>query len=233
MTLGPEPLVTVVVPVLDEGVALPGLLDHLAQLAGRWEVVVADGGSRDGTPRSAAAHGLAPRVVGPIAGRAAQCNAAAAVATGEVLLFLHADSRLPPDAHATLTAALRNPEVAGGNFVLRFDSVDRFSRLLTAWYAIQRSAGVYYGDSTVWVRAAVFAALGGYRPLPIMDDYDLVRRLERRYGTACLPGPATTSPRRWRALGVPRTVLSWVVIRWLFLAGVPPARLARLYRRVR
>jgi hypothetical protein len=66
-----------------------------------------------------------------------------------------------------------------------------------------------------------------------MDDYDLARRLERGFRTACLPGPATTSARRWRALGVPRTVLSWVVIRWLFLAGVPPQRLARIYKRVR
>lgn len=233
MTLGPEPLVTVVVPVLDEAAALPGLLDHLAGLAGRWEVVVADGGSRDGTPELAAAHPLAPRGIGPFRGRAAQCNAAAAVATGEVLVFLHADSRLPLDAHATLAGALRNPAVAGGNFALRFDGEDRFSRVLTAWYAIQRRAGIYYGDSTIWLRAAAFAALGGYRELPIMDDYDLVRRLEHRHRTACLPGPATTSPRRWRALGVPRTVLSWVVIRWLFLAGVPPSRLARLYRRVR
>jgi rSAM/selenodomain-associated transferase 2 len=233
MTLGLEPLVTVVVPVLDEAAALPGLLDHLAGLAGRWEVVVADGGSRDGTPELAAAHPLAPRLVGPVRGRAAQCNAAAAVATGEVLVFLHADSRLPPAAHATLTAALRDPGVAGGNFALRFDGEDRFSRVLTAWYAIQRRAGIYYGDSAIWLRTAAFAALGGYRPLPIMDDYDLVRRLERRHRTACLAGPATTSPRRWRALGVPRTVLSWVVIRWLFLAGVPPSRLARLYRRVR
>jgi rSAM/selenodomain-associated transferase 2 len=228
-----EPLVTVVVPALDEASTLPALLDHLAELPGCWEFVVADGGSRDGTPELAAAHPLAPRVAGPVRGRADQCNAAAAAATGEVLLFLHADSRLPPGAHAALAAALRDPAVAGGNFALRFDGEDRFSRLLTAWYAVQRRAGIYYGDSTIWLRASAFTALGGYRPLPIMDDYDLVRRLERRYRTACLPGPATTSPRRWKALGVPRTVLSWVVIRWLFLAGVPPARLARLYRRVR
>lgn len=232
-TLGPDPLITIVIPVFDEASALPGLLDHLAELPGRWEIVVADGGSRDGTPELAAAHPLVSRVVGPVRGRADQCNAAAAAATGEVLLFLHADSRLPPDAHAALAAALRDPAIAGGNFALRFDGEDRFSRLLTAWYAVQRRTGVYYGDSTIWLRASAFTALGGYRQLPIMDDYDLVRRLERRYRTACLPGPATTSARRWKALGVPRTVLSWVVIRWLFLAGVPASRLARLYRRVR
>ncbi len=229
--LGQDPLVSVLVPVLDEARALPGLLDHLAALQGRFEVIVADGGSRDGTLDIARAHQSAPRVVVPVRGRAAQLNAAAE--HGEALVFLHADSRLPYDAYATLRGALRDPAILGGNFALRFDGEDRFSRVLTIWYAIQRRAGIYYGDSCVWTRRATFEALGGYRELPIMDDYDLVRRLERRGETACLPGPAATSPRRWRSLGVPRTVLSWVLIRWLFLAGVPPGRLARLYSRPR
>jgi hypothetical protein len=121
----------------------------------------------------------------------------------------------------------------GGNFALRFDGGDRFSRVLGAWYALQRRLGMYYGDSAIWLRRSAFEALGGFRPLPIMDDYDLARRLERGFRTTCLPGPAVTSARRWRALGVPRTVFSWVLIRWLFVAGVAPERLARLYRRVR
>ena len=231
--LGPDPLVSVLVPVLDEAIALPGLLDHLAKLPGRLEVIVADGGSRDGTLDIAQAHPLAPRVLGPVRGRAAQLNAAAVQAAGDALVFLHADSRLPGAAYATLCEALRDPSILGGNFVLHFDGMDRFSRMLTAWYALQRRFGIYYGDSTIWTRRPTFEALGGYRELPIMDDYDLVRRLERRGRTACLPGPATTSPRRWKSLGVLRTVLSWIVIRWLFLAGVPPDRLARLYRRAR
>jgi len=234
--LGPldqDPLVSVLVPVLDEASALPGLLGHLTELPGRFEVIVADGGSCDGTLEIAQAHPLAPRVVGPVRGRAAQLNAAAEQANGEMLVFLHADSRLPGDAYAELSGALRDPAILGGNFALRFDGEDRFSRLLTAWYALQRRAGIYYGDSSIWTRRATFEALGGYRELPIMDDYDFVRRLERRGRTACLPGPATTSPRRWRSLGVPRTVLSWVVIRWLFLVGVPADHLARLYRRAR
>ncbi|MGI8595068.1 MAG: glycosyltransferase, partial [Solirubrobacteraceae bacterium] len=203
--------------MLDEARAMPGLLDHLAALPGRLEVIVADGGSRDDTVDIARAHPLAPRLVGPVRGRAAQLNAAAEEAAGELLVFLHADSRLPRGAYAELSGALRDPTILGGNFSLRFDGEDRFSRVLTTWYALQRRAGIYYGDSSMWTRRSTFHALGGYRELPIMDDYDFVRRLERRGRTACLPGPATTSCRRWQALGVGRTVLSWVVIRWLFL----------------
>jgi rSAM/selenodomain-associated transferase 2 len=229
-----EALVSVVVPVLDEAAALPGLLDHLARSRGRTEVVVADGGSRDGTAEIARRHPSRPVVCVTGAGRARQMNAGAAAAGGDVLLFLHADTRVPDDAPERITAALRaDPGLEGGNFALRFDGGDSFSRLLSAWYSVQRRTGVYYGDSAVWVRHDVFDRLGGYRPLPVMEDYDFVRRLEKTGRTACLPGPAVTSARRWRALGVPRTVLSWVVIRWLFLAGVSPARLARLYRPAR
>ena len=100
--------------------------------------------------------------------------------------------------------------------------------MLTRAYALQRRFGFYYGDSTIWLRPAAFAALGGYRDLPIMDDYDLVRRMERASTPrACRAG--VTSPRRWRAMGMPRTLVTWWVIRLLFVAGVPANRLARLY----
>jgi len=229
----PAPLVSVIVPVLDEERTISELLDHLASLPGRWETIIADGGSRDRTFALAAAHPQRPTVLKAPRGRAAQMNAGAAAATGDVLLFLHADSRLPAGAYASLTDALRDPRVLGGNFRLRFDGGDRFSALLGGWYALQRRLGVYYGDSTLWLTRSAFEALDGFRTLPIMEDYDLVRRLERAGRTACLPGPALTSARRWRALGLARTVASWVVIRWLFLAGISPDRLARLYPTVR
>jgi len=222
--------VSIVIPALQEAVALPGTLDHLATLEGPLEVVVADGGSDDGTARVAAAHPRTDAVVEVGGGgRARQLNAGAARATGEILVFLHADSRLPAGACAALSAS----RAEGGNFALRFDGTDRLSRVLTRVYALQRRFGLYYGDSSIWVRRATFERLGGFRELAIMDDYDFVRRLERSAATACLPGPATTSARRWRRQGAARTVASWLVIRWLFVAGVPPARLARLYRAVR
>jgi rSAM/selenodomain-associated transferase 2 len=222
--------VSVVIPTLEEAAELPRTLDHLATLDGDFEVVVADGGSRDATVRLAAAHPRADAVVqAPGGGRARQLNAGAARATGDVLVFLHADSRLP----ATAARSLRATGADGGNFALRFDGGDRFSRVLGAVYALQRRFGLYYGDSALWVRRPAFDRLGGFRELPIMDDYDFVRRLERSAPTACLAGPATTSSRRWRRQGILRTVASWLVIRWLFVAGVPPVRLAQLYRLVR
>jgi rSAM/selenodomain-associated transferase 2/rSAM/selenodomain-associated transferase 1 len=228
-----DPLVSVVVPVLDEETALPELLDRLGALPGRMEVVVVDGGSSDGTVEAANGHPTAPLVCQTSAGRARQMNHGASAASGDVLLFLHADTRVPDDAYERVVTALRDPRVQGGNFELSFDGADRFSRALGRWYAAQRRAGIYYGDSALFVRREVFDHLGGFRPLPIMEDYDFVRRLEKRGATVCLPGPAVTSGRRWRALGVPRTVFSWVVIRWLFIAGVDPARLARLYPHAR
>jgi len=231
------PLVSVLIPTLNEAAELPRLLDHLAALHGSWEAIVADGGSRDATCEIARAHALRPRVVTRTGGRAAQLNAAARTAAGDILLFLHADSRLPRDAYASLAEAWRTPGLRGGNFALRFGDHDghgTFERLLGAIYALQRRHGLYYGDSSVWVTRRAFDELGGFREIPIMDDYDFVRRLERGPGaTRCLPGPATTSARRWHRAGIARTVRAWFAIRRLYVAGVPPDRLARLYRVVR
>ncbi len=223
------PLISICVCTRDEAGQIDALLDHLARLPGPWEVIVADGGSSDGTAARARAHAAAPQVLDVPGGRAAQLNAAAAAATGERLAFLHADSRLPLDAHASIA---RSPARAG-NFALRFDGTGPFAWTLARVYALQRRFGLYYGDSTVWCERVLFAELGGFRELEIMDDYDLVRRLERATDTACLPGPAMTSARRWEQMGVARTVVAWTVIRWLYLLGVPPRRLAGLYRRVR
>lgn len=227
------PLVSVIVPVLNEAAALPTLLDDLAALPGRVEVLVCDGGSVDATVAVAEHHPLAARVVRAPRGRAAQMNAGAAVARGDLLVFLHADTRLPRDAWAHLARAARDPQLVGGNFELCFDGHDRFSQVLAWFRRKERRLGVYYGDSAIFCRRQVFHQLAGYRPLEIMEDYDFARRLERTGPTVCLPTPVTTSSRRWKAHGIARTVLTWNVIRWLYLAGVSPDRLARLYAHVR
>lgn len=221
--------VSIVVPILDEAAALPGLLDRLAGLRGDPDVIVVDGGSTDGGIEIVAGHPLGARIVKAPRGRAVQCNAGAAAASGEVLLFLHADTTLPPDAIGAITSACADARVVGGNFALRFDGGDLFSRVLTAYYAVQRRWGGYYGDSAIWVRRSIFERMGGFHPMPIMEDHELVRRLRRAGRDVCLPGPAITSARRWQTLGLAKTLFSWSVIRWLYLAGVSPERLARMY----
>ena len=220
-----------IVPVLDEARALPRLLDDLEALVGRFEVIVADGGSSDGSIDIARARGV--RVTAAGVGRAGQLNAAAEQARGSVLLFLHADTELPPSAYARLMTALSNPLCIGGNFRVRFDGGDRFARFLGVFYAVGRRLGIYYGDSAIFVRADVFRRLGGFRPLTIMEDYDFARRLERHGRTACLPDAVVTSSRRWQELGVRRTLFAWIVIQSLFVLGVRTERLVRIYPKPR
>ncbi len=221
-------LVSVVIPTFDEEAWLPGCLDALATQAGPFEVIVADGGSRDRTVALARAHPLAPRVVETVRGRGTQLNAGARVAAGEVLLFLHADTRLPPDGLDLVRHACADG-AGGGNFDVSWDGGGWFPRVLRQVARAERRLGVFYGDTVIWTRRDVFGALGGYPPIPIMEDYVLARRLVRTRADRQLPGPVVTSSRRWKRHGLIVTVTRWVVIRWAFLAGVPARVLVRLY----
>jgi rSAM/selenodomain-associated transferase 2 len=225
-------LISIIVPILDEERTLAGLLDHLAQQPGPIEVVVVDGGSADGGRRIVLDHPLGARLLDARRGRASQMNAGARAAAGDLLLFLHADTRLPPAGLAQLRAAAVGGAL-GGNFAIRWDDGRVFGWLLRHVARIQRRLGVFYGDSGIWVRRDAFEALGSYPEIPIMEDYVLARRLARTGRSARLPVAVVSSARRWRRLGIPRTVASWVVIRWAFVAGVSPERLARLYPPVR
>jgi rSAM/selenodomain-associated transferase 2 len=222
-------VISVIVPTLNEEAAIGACL---AQLAARnpGEIVVADGGSAD---RTVALAGAYARVVPAPAGRGAQMNAGARASSGDVLLFLHADSILDGAAFEAIREAMRDPAVAGGNFDIRYAGADRAARLFTLANRIRRRAGIFYGDSGIFCRRSVFEALGGYRPWPLMEDYDFARRLRRRGRLALLDLPIFVSDRRWRRAGVLRTLWGWTVIQALYSAGVSPYRLARLYPHVR
>ena len=154
-----------------------------------------------------------------------------------MLLFLHADARLDANALECLEAAMRRPEVAGGNFRLQFDG-DGWSRFFTWADRTRRAFGVYYGDSGIFVRRTFFERLGGFKSIPLMEDYEFVRRLERRarrerLKTVCLPAFIVVSDRRWRVEGAWRTLWTWFWVQFLYSAGASPQRLARWYRPTR
>jgi rSAM/selenodomain-associated transferase 2 len=196
------------------------------------EVIVADSGSPDGTAGVALAAGA--RVVTAPRGRGPQLQAGARAATGDVLLFLHADATVEPEARQAIFEALRDPEVLGGNFRLAFVPATRWARFYSLANDVRRRwLRIYYGDSALFVRRRVFGPLGGFASMPLFEDYDFVRRLERRGRTAYLRRVEVKASAR-RFLGAPlRTLLVWTLLQVLYSAGVRPARLARLYRDLR
>lgn len=221
-------MLSVVIPVLDEARRLPGLLDGLRAQDPDCEVIVADGGSDDESVAVAERHGA--RVIAALRGRGAQLAAGAAATRGEVLVFLHADTTVPAGGLAALRARMADPRVSGGNFRVVFRGGDRFSAWLTRFYAWFRGHGLYYGDSAVFVRRAVYDAIGGIRPVTLMEDYDFTRRLERFGGTVCIEEPpVTTSARRFVGRRPARIVAGWLAIHALYHLGLSPDLLAWLY----
>lgn len=222
-------MISVVVPTWNEGERLGALLTALAGEPADHEVIVSDGGSEDGTAAIARAAGA--RVVAGERGRGAQLVAGAAAARGEVLLFLHADSGFPAGGLTAIAKALAgNPAAVGGNFRLVFDGEDRFSRWLTGFYAWIRRRGLYYGDSGVFVRRAAYRALGGFRPLAVMEDYEFTRRLQRLGPTLCIGAPPLiTSSRRFAGRHPLAILCGWLKIHALYHLGASAERLARAY----
>jgi rSAM/selenodomain-associated transferase 2 len=190
-----------------------------------------DGGSTDATAATAARFPGVRILVSP-RGRARQMNAGARAARGEVLLFLHADTRLPEGALAAVEAAVSAPGVVAGRFDVRFDNARPVFRMI-AWFMNRRSrwSGISTGDQAMFVCREVFEAVGGYPEMPLMEDVELCRRLKRRGRIAALRLRVTTSARKWEREGAVRTIVLMWALRLLYMAGVAPARLHRWYYR--
>lgn len=220
---GGPPDLSIVIPTLNEAEGIAETLDSLRRPG--IEVIVADGGSTDGTARFAAAHGA--RVTIATRGRGPQLNAGAALARAEHLLFLHADTRLPPDYPEVVARVLADEGVAVGAF--RF-KVDRPGWLLRAVEAgVRLRCAVFrtpYGDQALFMRAGVFRALGGFASAPLMEDVDIVRRARSLGQVRIVKEAATTSARRWAAAGVARMTAVNQLCLLGFALGVPPHRLA-------
>ena len=194
------------------------------------EVLVVDGASTDGTIEVARREGA--RVLQAERGRASQMNAGAQAARGDVLLFLHADTRLPSGFEEPVRASMAGRQVVAGAFRLVIDAPSAALRLIAAganWRA--RRLQMPYGDQAIFLSSELFRSLGGYADLPFMEDFEFVRRLRRHGRIELLAEAVRTSPRRWRQVGTWRTTLINQLAIAAYLAGASPARIAGWYRR--
>lgn len=220
--------ISIIIPVLNEAAAIARTLAML-QPASNVEIMVVDGGSQDDTV--AIAQSLGVQVITTAPGRAQQMNAGAKAATGELLLLLHGDTLLPPEFAVRIRQALNSPGLIAGAFALKIDSAVPGIRLierLVNWRS--RHWQMPYGDQAIFLRAKTFQQIGGFKDLPIMEDFELMRQLQRKGAIAILPEPVMTSGRRWERLGVLRTTLINQLIILGYFFKVPCDRLARWYR---
>ncbi|HWQ35347.1 MAG TPA: TIGR04283 family arsenosugar biosynthesis glycosyltransferase [Blastocatellia bacterium] len=223
-------MISIIIPTLNEAATICATAAAVRQSNGKAEIIVSDGGSTDGTVEKARECGL--RTISAPRGRGPQMNAAAQIASGDVLLFLHADTRLPAGALQLIIEAMKDSDVCGGNFSLIFDGRDWGSRLLTRLYPLLRLGGMCYGDSGFFVRRAAFEAVGGFRNFPIFEDCDLYKRLRRLGRFVHLKQQAVTSSRRFEGKFL-RTFALWSALQLLYWLGVNPHHLNRLYRPAR
>ena len=217
---------SVVVPALNEAARIRDALEALAPLRGRGhEVIVADGGSTDGTPQLAA--GLCDRVVSSARGRGVQMNAGARAASGDVLLFLHVDTFLPRGAEESILAT--TDDHLWGRFDVEIEGRHPLLKVIACAMNLRsRLTGIATGDQAIFVRRGAFA---GFPEVALMEDVAFSAAMKRRARPACLRQRVRTSGRRWETRGVLRTVLQMWRLRLMYFLGAPPEALARRYEK--
>ncbi|MBF2029196.1 MAG: TIGR04283 family arsenosugar biosynthesis glycosyltransferase [Oscillatoriales cyanobacterium C42_A2020_001] len=223
--------ISVIVPVLNEAASLPATLNAIAPNS-EIEVIVADGGSQDGSVEIAKRFGVCLLTSAP--GRATQMNAGAAIARGDVLLFLHADTHLPPNYATLIDQTLAQPNVVAGAFDLKINGT-RWGLRVVEWGVAVRSrfCQLPYGDQALFLKTERFQELNGYPDLPFMEDFVFIRQLKQVGKVAIAPAAVMTSGRRWHRLGIVKTTLINQFMVLGYLAGIPPSRLVRWYRSLR
>ncbi len=224
---------SIIIPVLNEEAVLEEQLARLTRqcMGHDCELIIVDGGSSDATVSIAEKYG---RVIVSARGRARQMNAGATAASGETLIFLHADTRLPDDAFDAIERALASPRVVGGAFRICFNC-DLWPYRLVAFSVNLRSRlrTLFTGDQAYFIRACSFQRVGGYPDQPLMEDLEIIKRLRKVGKVVLLPQYVTTSARRHEKIGLARSVVFMWYLRALYRFGVSPAQLQRMYLDIR
>jgi len=222
-----EQQLSVIIPTLNESKQITRTLMALQPLRqGGHELILVDGGSRDDT--LALAEGLVDQILHSEPGRAQQMNLGARYAWGETLLFLHADTLIPYDLIPRISQALVKHR--WGFFRVRMSGHHPLLRLVAGLMNLRSClSGIGTGDQAIFVTKDLFKELGGYAPIPLMEDVELCKRLKRKGRPACIPSPMTTSSRRWEQQGLLKTILLMWRLRWAYFRGADPAQLVKRY----
>jgi rSAM/selenodomain-associated transferase 2 len=218
--------VSIIIPTFNEAGTIRDTIEHLRPFFGFVEVIVADGGSDDGTPDLVESE---VKVITAPRGRALQMNAGAQIASGNVLLFLHSDTRLPQNFLDQLNLALADSSLVGGAFKMKIDHPGLFFCLASVGSNIRAAQGIYFGDQTIFIRRDAFIKIGGFPPIELMEDWEFSRKMHQVGKTMLLPGPVKTSARRWLIHGKWKTAWLMHKIKILYLLGVSPADLKKIY----
>ena len=225
----PNLKISIIIPVLNEANTIAPVIST-ARNAENVEIIVADGGSSDGTVEIAQSLGV--RVISTAPGRSTQMNAGAIAATGDILLFLHADTHLPRGYDSAARQALAKPSSVGGAFELKIDARRLCLRLVEIGVNWRSNfLQMPYGDQAIFLLSATFDKIGGFPDLPLMEDFELVRRLKKQGRIEIVPQPVLTSARRWQQVGVLKTTVINQIIIIAYFLGVSPDRLAFWYKK--
>lgn len=235
-----QPIISIIIPVFNEAAIIQAAIARLKEDPG-IEVIIVDGGSQDSTVKLALEIGAVvgeqenklQLIVTYEAGRANQMNRGAAIATGEILLFLHADTQLPENYQSIIQNLLAQPQVIAGAFKLAIDTKTKSFQLIETMVNLRsRFCSLPYGDQAIFLKKATFAKMGGYLDLPIMEDFDLIQRLKRQGKIAIASVTVLTSARRWQKLGIwQTTAINQLIILGYYL-GVSPQKLRQFYRQM-
>jgi rSAM/selenodomain-associated transferase 2 len=220
--------ISIIIPTLNEANNIKEAITS-TQPSTNVEIIVVDAGSNDGTP--AIAQALGATVISAVPGRAIQMNTGAAIASGEILLFLHADTSLPPGFDQMIRTALQQPQTIAGAFTLRIDA-PQWGLRLVEWGVKMRSRfwQLPYGDQAIFLTKDTFNKIGKFPELAIMEDFELITRLKRLNKITIINVPVITSPRRWLKKGIFQTTLINQIVIIAYLIGISPEKIRQWYR---